>query len=110
MANAAAIVSTNAGRVSAVAGAMASYPGPSQPVAASVSITASTVGLVASAVEQMLRPNPGGFTLGFVTDMASKPILDKLPSYAPIINEGLELWKNSAASSQIQDQINRKSE
>lgn len=107
-ADAASMVSTNAGRVSAVAGAMASVPNPSQPGAAAVSVTASSVGLIASAIEQILRPNLGEFTVGFATDMAAKPVMDRFPFYGPLINEGLELWKNSAAASQIQDQLNGK--
>ncbi len=107
-ADTASMISTNAGRVSAVAGAMASVSNPAQLVAATTSITASSVGLVASAIEQMLRPNLGQFTVGFATDMAAKPFMDRLAPYGPLINEGFELFKNSAASSQIQDQLNRK--
>lgn len=102
------MVSINAGRMSAIAGATASIPNPSQLAAATASVTASAVGLAESAIEQMLRPNLGHFTIGFATDMAAKPVMDRFPLYGPVINEGLEIWRNSAAASQIQDQLNRK--
>jgi len=106
-ADAASMVSTNAGRVGAIAGAVSSVPGPAQATAAGVGATASAIGLGASALEQALRPNLGEFTVGFATDMAAKPVLDRLPFYGPLINEVLELWKNSAAADQIKNQINR---
>lgn len=106
-ADAASMISTNAGRVSAIAGAMSSIPGPGQAAAAAVGTTASAIGLGASAIEQALRPNLGEFTLGFATDMAAKPVMDRLPFYSPLINEVLELWKNSAAADQMKNQINR---
>ncbi|MCA8307541.1 hypothetical protein LGM90_03300 [Burkholderia sp. AU28942] len=101
------MVSTNAGRVGAIAGAVSSVPGPSQAAAAGVATTASAIGLGASAIEQVLRPNLGAFTVGFATDMTAKPVLDRLPLYGPFINEWLELWKNSAAADQIKKRINR---
>ncbi|WP_175893938.1 hypothetical protein [Burkholderia pseudomultivorans] len=106
-ADTASMVSTNAGRVSAVAGAMASFPTPSQPGAVAVGTTATIIGLVASAIEQILRPNPGQFAVGLATDIAAKPVLDRFPLYSPVINEVLELFKNSGAANQIQDSLNR---
>ncbi len=106
-ADAASMISTNAGRVGAIAGAMSSIPSPGQAAAAAVGTTSSAIGLGASAIEQALRPNLGAFTVGFATDMAAKPVMDRLPFYGPIINEILELWKNSTAADQIKNQINR---
>ncbi|MBY4728873.1 MULTISPECIES: hypothetical protein [Burkholderia] len=77
------------------------------PADAAVGATASALGLGASAIEQALRPDLGAFTVGFATDMAAKPFMDRLPFYSPLINEVLELWKNSAAADQIKNQINR---
>ena len=105
-ADAASMISTNAGRVSAIAGAMSVIPGAGQ-AAATVGTTASAVGLGASAIEQVLRPDLGAFTVVFSTDMAAKPVMDRLPFYSPLINEVLELWKNSAAAEQVKNQINR---
>ena len=62
---------------------------------------------VASAIEQVLYPELGVFTVGFATDMVAKPILDRLPFYGLLINEALELWKNSVAADRIKNQINR---
>ncbi|WP_235510145.1 hypothetical protein, partial [Burkholderia sp. lig30] len=88
------------------AGAMSVIPGAGQ-AAATVGTTASAVGLGASAIEQVLRPDLGAFTVVFSTDMAAKPVMDRLPFYSPLINEVLELWKNSAAAEQVKNQINR---
>jgi len=106
-ADAASMISTNAGCVGAIAGAMSSVPSPGQAAAAAVGTTSSAIGLGASAIEQALRPNIGAFAVGFTTDMAAKPVMDRLPFYGPIINEIIELWKNSAAADRIKNQINR---
>ncbi|QCP50845.1 hypothetical protein FAZ95_17815 [Trinickia violacea] len=61
MADAAGMISTNAGRVSVAAGAAAAILGPHTPRAVTLSFSSAVVSLGASGVQQMLNPQPWKF-------------------------------------------------
>jgi len=115
-ADAASWVSTQSGRFSSAATAYGAYlalqPNAAYQAGAAIQYgmagTATVVGFGAGAVEQLLRPNVGQMTVGSLTDMAAKPIMDRLPLYNPVINEALEAWKNSQPANNLQDKINGK--
>jgi len=93
-ANTAALVGRGAGIVSNAATAAAAVPGPHQPVAAGVAVTATGVDFVSKVVEQIASPDKGKLLIESGIDIATKPIADKFPIISPVVNEAAEILKN----------------
>jgi len=97
VANAAAVVSTNAGRVSATATAALAVPGPHQPSALTTAGGAAIVSLAAEAVVQALKPDPVAmFKDDFVIGIPANLLADRFPMLSPVINEVAEKIKAGA--------------
>jgi hypothetical protein len=90
-----------AGVVNAAATAVSAVPGPHQPITAATAVGAAAINVGATAIEQLLRPDPGKLVVdtaltitGSVTERV--PVIG--PVAAPTTNEMLEAWKNSGTS------------
>ncbi|MEX3977777.1 hemolysin [Paraburkholderia sp. EG287A] len=93
-ADGASMISTNAGRISAAAGAAAAVPGVHQPAAASLAAGSGMVGLVADAVAQIIRPDPAAmFKDDIIIGVPSSILGDRYPMLGPVINEVGEYLK-----------------
>jgi filamentous hemagglutinin len=93
-ANTAALVGRGAGIVSNAATAAAAVPGPHQPAAAGIAVTATGVDFVSKVVEQFASPDKGKLLIESAVDIATKPIADKFPMLSPVLNEAAEILKN----------------
>jgi filamentous hemagglutinin len=94
-ADGAAFVSTQAGRVSAAAAAVAAIPGPHVPQAVAMSFGATLVELTASSVQQILEPAPRAFLADGLVDVGNFFISERYPLLSPITNEAAETIKSS---------------
>ncbi|WJF95114.1 hemagglutinin repeat-containing protein [Paraburkholderia bonniea] len=94
-ADAAAMVSTNAGRFGAVAGAASTIPSPYAPGLATAAFTATVAGWAAGGVEQLARPNPTEFAVDSTVDLLLFRPAEKYPLWAPAINEAGNFIKRS---------------
>ena len=99
-------VSRTAGVVGSAATVAAATPGPHQPEAAALALTATGVGLVADGVVQALEPNVGGQAQQTVLTIIQNNVDRKYPLAAPVTNEVIEIWKQSPASNNINNYIN----
>ena len=94
-----AVMSEMVGRVAGIVGSTATaaavQPGPHQPLATKVAVTATGVGLAADFVEQVAGPDVGKGVNDFFLNIAQKQIDNKLPLVAPITNEVRALWVQS---------------
>jgi filamentous hemagglutinin len=105
-ADGASMVSTTAGRFSAAAGAAAEIPSPYAPGLAAAAFAATVVGYGASAVEQLVRPNPIGFGVDSTVDLLLYRPMDRYPLWGPAINEAGNSIKNSDWLNQLKEQGN----
>ncbi|WP_146063944.1 hemolysin [Mycetohabitans endofungorum] len=87
IADTAAALSTAAGRFGATTGAIAAIPSPYAPAATTLTLSAAMVGLGASAVEQVFRPNPVAFGVDSFIDLGTFTATEKYPLWGPVINE-----------------------
>ncbi|MFA7293545.1 MAG: hypothetical protein WC023_15005 [Rhodocyclaceae bacterium] len=95
-------VSRTAGVVGSTATAAAATPGPHQPVAATVAIAATGIGLAADAVESQMTGNSAKLVEGaFYTFMLQKRVDDMVPLAAPITNEVVVAWKASGTRQEL---------
>lgn len=102
-ADTAGMVSTNAMRVSAAAGAATAVPGPHSPAAAGLLLSAAVVGLGASGVQQLLNPKPWSFGLDSFIDMTEFYGSDRYSLVGPIFVEMGEIVKNSIWVNQVRN-------
>ncbi|MEX3949952.1 hemolysin [Paraburkholderia sp. EG287B] len=93
-ADGASMISTNAGRIGAAAGAAAAVPGVHQPAAASLAAGSGMVGLAADAVAQIIRPDPAAmFKDDIIIGVPTSILGDRYPMLGPVINEVGEYLK-----------------
>ncbi|GAB7536512.1 hypothetical protein [Burkholderia sp. 3C] len=107
-ADAASMVSTNAVRVSAAAGAAAALPGPHSVEAAGLSFSAAVVSLVASSVQQLLNPQPWSFGLDSLVDLVTFYGSDRYPLIGPFFTEMGETAKNSGWAGHLKNSSQEK--
>lgn len=101
-----------AGVIGAAATAASAVPGPHQPVTGATAVGAIAINFGATAVEQLLRPDPGKLivdTALTVTGTLAERVPVVGPIASPITNEVLEEWKNSGTSQSLQQWLNRQS-
>lgn len=79
IADTAAALSAAAGRFGATTGTIAAIPSPYAPAATTLTLSAAMVGLGASAVEQVFRPNPVAFGVNSAVDLLLFRSADKYP-------------------------------
>ncbi|MBM2772576.1 hypothetical protein [Burkholderia territorii] len=100
----ASMVSTNAGRFSAATGAAAEIPSPYAPGFASATLAGTVLGFGASVVEQIVRPNPVGFSVDSTVDLLLYRVAEKFPLWGPMINEIGNGIKDSNWINEMKDQ------
>jgi len=100
---------TQAGRVSATAGAVA-YANSANPVigvpAAAISFGFGVVNFAAGGIEQIARPDIGQYSYENALGLGVKVASDRFPVFSPAINEAGEAIKSSQTSSDIKNWIN----
>ena len=108
--NSAARTSRQAGVVAAGATAVAAGTSPPiRPIAGSVAVGATAIGMAADAVEQVVRPDVGKTTV----DLGGSAIgvaIDAVPHgklVAPLTNEAIEILKNSQLGDAIRGGVNQ---
>ena len=104
-ADASGMVSTNAGRVSALAAAGAALT-PCSLVCEGVAYTGTVIGIAADAVGQLARPNTGQYLFNGSTSIASNYISAASPVLTPAVNELVNQVNGSGAATNMQDKIN----
>ncbi|WP_275795180.1 hemagglutinin repeat-containing protein [Ralstonia syzygii] len=101
---------TQAGRVGATAGAVASANAANPAVgvpAATIAFGATVVGTVAGGVEQLFRPDVGQYGAENVLGLVNYYISDRYPAVGPVINEVGEVMKATPTMTDIKNAINR---
>ena len=106
-ADAASMVSTNAGRFGAAAATGAAIPSPYAPGLASAAYGATVVGWLADAIGQAARPDPGTYATGGVIDLTLGGVSNKFPLAGPFINELGNWMKGTDAASDAASKLNR---
>ncbi|GLC91833.1 hypothetical protein Tamer19_12410 [Cupriavidus sp. TA19] len=110
VADAASYLGTQAGRVGAAATAAGTVPGPHVVAADALAAVATAANLAITAIQQVAKPNPGGLAADTISAGLGEAA-NAIPGYgkalAPVVNEFIELGKNSAASSAAQDKLNK---
>jgi len=100
---------TQAGRVSATAGAVA-YANSANPVigvpAAAISFGFGVVNFAAGGIEQIARPDIGQYSYENALGLGVKVASDRFPVFSPAINEAGEAIKSLQTSSDIKNWIN----
>ncbi|MCO5412415.1 hemagglutinin repeat-containing protein [Ralstonia mojiangensis] len=100
---------TQAGRVSATAGAVA-YANSANPIiglpAGAISLGFGAVNVVAGGIEQIARPDIGQYSYENALGLGVKVVSDRFPVFSPAINEAGEAIKSSQTSSDIKSWIN----
>ena len=109
IADSASMLSRQAGVVAAGATAATAAVSPQfKPIAGSVAIGATAIGVAADAVEQVVKPSLSGATtnaIGTIVQTATEQI-PGAKTVAPITNELIEIWKNSGSAKSFQDWMN----
>jgi hypothetical protein len=108
VADGAEVVSRGAGIVGGTETAASKIPGPHQPGAATTAVVATGVGFAADVIEQVARPDMGKLITGGTIDIAVKPIVDKFPLTAPVVNDAANVLKNPTFTEKIQNAIGEK--
>jgi filamentous hemagglutinin len=104
-ADAASMVSTNAGRVGSAAAA-GSIPSPYTVAFESIAFGSTTTGWVADFVAQLARPNPGSYVTGSIIDLALGGVANKYPLVGPVITEFGTQVKDTGPVKQAGDKLN----
>jgi filamentous hemagglutinin len=105
-ADAAGMVSTNAGRFGAATATAANIPSPYSPGFAAASFTATVTGMVADVITQMMKPDVGQYWVSGSVGIAANAASEKFPGLSPAINEAANTMNNSRTSQSTQDFIN----
>jgi filamentous hemagglutinin len=105
-ADAAGMVSTNAGRFSAATAAAASIPSPFSPGLSAASYAASVAGIAADALGQLVKPDVGQYTNNGLVSIVANAASEKYPGLAPAINETSNTINNSNISNAVQKATN----
>ena len=106
VANGADSVSRAADLIGSSATVATAVPGPHQAATAGIALAATTVGLGASALSQLAKPDIGVATQDFFVTLVQYQIDHRLPLIAPVTNEVKELWKASNTSKSFNDWLN----
>jgi Hemagglutinin repeat len=103
-ADTASMVSTTSGRFSAIAAAAAEIPSAYSPGFAAAAFAGTVLSYGASAIEQLVRPNPVGFSVDSTVDLLLYRPAEKFPLWGPVINEAGNAIKRSDWLNQIKGQ------
>ncbi|KWO60428.1 filamentous hemagglutinin [Burkholderia territorii] len=85
-ADSAAMISTNAGRVSSIAAAGAAVT-PCSIVCDGIAFSGTAIGLAADAIGQLAKPDPGQYIFNGITAIFSNAISAARPIFSPMVNE-----------------------
>jgi hypothetical protein len=107
VANVAGGVSTAAGRFGATTAAAASIPSPYAPGLATAAYIATATGMAADAVGQIAKPDVGQTAVSSVTGLIAGNLSDRIPGFAPAINETANTFNNSDAGQKMQNSLNK---
>ncbi|MFM2464003.1 hemagglutinin repeat-containing protein [Paraburkholderia sp. RL17-368-BIF-A] len=103
-ADAAGMVSTNAGRVSSLAAAGASIT-PCSVVCEGIAYGGTIIGITADAVGQLAKPNTGQYVFNGSTSIASNYISAASPLLTPAVNELVNQVNGSGVAKNVQEKI-----
>ncbi|MGU7768981.1 two-partner secretion domain-containing protein [Burkholderia sp. MR1-5-21] len=106
-ADAASMVSTNAGRFGAVTTALANVPSPYSGGLSAAAYAATVAGFAADALGQIVKPDVGQYAVSGVTGLIAGNLSDRVPGLGPAINETVNTFNNSGAGQQTQNYVNR---
>lgn len=104
-ADAAGMVSTNAGRASSLAAAGAAIT-PCSVVCEGIAYTGTIIGIAADAVGQLAKPNTGQYLFNGSASIASNYISAASPVLTPVMNELVNQVNDSGVATNVQDKIN----
>ncbi|MCC8402851.1 hypothetical protein LJ655_13300 [Paraburkholderia sp. MMS20-SJTN17] len=105
-ADAASMISTNAGRIGAAAATAAALPTPYAPVFEGVAFGSTVTGWVADFVVQTARPNPGSYVAGGIVDLTLGGVANKYPLAGTVITESGSWIKNTTTFNDVSSQLN----
>jgi len=105
-ADAAGMVSTNAGRYGAATAALAEIPSPFSPGLTGAATTATVVGIAADALSQLVKPDAGQYVTAGGVSIVAGAASEKYPMFSPAINETANAVNNSGAAQMVQDTLN----
>jgi len=105
-ADAASMVSTNAGRFGSAAAAAASVPSPYAPLFDTAAFAATATGMAADAVVQMVQPNVGQYYQNNIAGIIGNAISSKVPGASPAVNELANKFNDSSWCTSMQNYIN----
>ncbi|TDN69873.1 hemagglutinin repeat-containing protein [Paraburkholderia sp. BL10I2N1] len=105
-ADAASMVSTNAGRFGSATAAGAEIPSPYSPALGAAAFAATIAGISADAIAQIAKPNIGQYTYGGVLSLGAQVASDRIPLASPAINETVNALNNSPYSANIVNWLN----
>ncbi|WP_341317437.1 hemagglutinin repeat-containing protein [Paraburkholderia sp. IMGN_8] len=105
-ADTASMISTNAGRFSALTAAGAQIPSPYSAGLAGAAYAAAVAGFGADVVAQLVKPDVGQYAVSGVTGLISGELSDRVPGLGPAINETANTFNNSKAGQKTQDSLN----
>ncbi|MFT4066934.1 hemagglutinin repeat-containing protein [Paraburkholderia sp.] len=101
-ADAASMVSTNAGRVSAAAAAASKIPSPYSGILEGIAFGATVTGVTADAIQQLVQPDVGQYTFSGAVGVANAKLSDKIPALGPAFNETANAITNSSTGKNVQ--------
>nr|WP_232448296.1 hemagglutinin repeat-containing protein [Burkholderia ubonensis] len=102
-ADAASMVSTNAGRFGSVAAAVAEIPSPYSPGLSTAAFAATVAGIAADAIGQLAKPDGAQYVFNGFTSIISNYASSKWPMYTPAINEVTNKVNDSGFATSIQN-------
>ncbi|WP_052391841.1 hemagglutinin repeat-containing protein [Paraburkholderia bannensis] len=100
------MISTNAGRISALAAAGGSIT-PCSAICDGIAFAGTVVGTIADAVGQLAKPDAGQYLFNGSTALASNAISLASPPLTPVVNELVNQVNGSGVASNIQDSVNK---
>jgi filamentous hemagglutinin len=107
IADAAEVTSRGAGVIAAGATAVVTQGGSYTKPAQVVAVSATAVGVMADAVEQIARPDMGKAAHTSITVYFQEWVDSRAPGVAPVTNEVIEMWKNSGSGQTLETWANK---
>jgi len=105
-ADAASMISTNAGRLGSAAAVAGSVPSPYAPGLQAVAFGSTVVGVGADALAQLVKPNVGQYATSGVSNIIVNGVSDKYPELGPGLNELSNWFSDSPYGSKIHNGVN----
>ncbi|WP_374627637.1 hypothetical protein, partial [Pandoraea sp.] len=107
VANTADGVSTAAGRFAAISATGASISSPYAPGLATAAYIGTATAMIADAVVQIVKPNPGQYVSKGVVGLIAGNLTDRRPGLGLAINEAGSMFNDSTVGQQVQKALNQ---